>query len=427
MHKLSSLNQILKKSKKFIAMQIIISSIVLVSFFSTIIIIKNPDDYLPDKISLPDRKGTIFGYTFLEWETLMANETNAAKYMDLAARSLNCCYVHCQWEIVGLSNNSLNLNYLGNLSLYIKGLAARGLKVQIYTWISSYSPSWMFNFVPELVDPNTGKCKTCWYGINPNSQNTTEIQHRNILKWSMLHYYDLLSQYFIDNELEENISGWNLDDETNIDPNSPDGKSYWNDFFKEITDLLHSKSDKWEVHAMWLSINTYEIAGIAGFDVNAFDAYCQDQELIQRITYSYQNSGVEKCSVVLSAMFLPNDIYALTKMRRLAWICWFMGVDEIGWYSFYYGDMEGESWTCAILHYNDPIPKGPERTKKTDAVEEIARDYYLLNKAWKKIEAVGRTTDFGKKLENKLIKSYYFAKASMFDKAMQILMEVINA
>lgn len=416
----------MKPLKKYIFIQIILITLVLSSFIFTLIYIENPSDYLPEKISMHDRKGTINGYTFLDWKLLMPNTILANEYMDLAAQSLNCCYVNCQWSKVGIDNDTLDLEYLDNLSLYIQGMGMRGVKSLIYTWISAYSPSWMFPYTPELVDPKTGKSKTCWYGINPNSADPNVIAHRNSLKWSMMHFYDQLTQYFIDKGLQNYIIGWNLDDETNIDPDSPDGESYWNDFFIEITELIHSKHADWEVQAMWLSLNTYHISGLANFDVNAFDAYCQDIELIHRITYSYQSSGREKASVVLSAMFLPDDTLSILKMQRLAWICWFMGVDSIGWYSFYYGSMEDDSWACAEIHYEDPIPKGPERTAKTETVEQIASDYFKLNHIWEKIESVGLTSEIGKVMEKKLLQAYAYAKSNRFTQARTILMELMN-
>jgi hypothetical protein len=412
--------------KKFVYVQIILVTLVLASFSLTLIFVKNPSDYLPDKISLSDRKGTINGYTFLDWKHLMPNELLAAEYMDLAAQSLNCCYVNCQWSKAGLTNDSLDIEYLDNLSLYIEGMAERGVKTIIYTWVSAYSPQWMFAFTPELEDLETGKAKTCWYGMDPNSEDPIVIQHRNSLKWSMLHFYEQLSQYFIDKELDENITGWNLDDETNIDPEATDGESYWNDFFTDITTLIHSKDADWEVQAMWLASNTYHIAGIADFDVNAFDAYCQDAEMVQRITYSYQISGCEKASVMLSAMYMPEDTISRLQMQRHAWVCWFMGVDSIGWYSFYYGSMEDDSWTCAELHYEDDPPTGPERTIKTDATEQIASDYYKLNQIWEKIESKGLASEAGRLMEKRLLKAYDYAKASMFNQARAILTELMQ-
>lgn len=416
-----------KRIKFVLMLQIIFISFTISTFFITLNVIEDPEDYLPDRISNPTRKGTINGYTFLDWENLMSNQSLAEEYMDLAARSLNCTYVHCQWSIVGLDNDTLNLDYLDNLTLWIKGMAERNVKTLIYTWVSAYSPDWMIEYTPELVNPETGKIRTCWYGIDPNTSNQTKLLHRNNLKNSMLRYYEMLIDYFIGEGVMNNITGFNLDDETNIDPDSPDGKSYWNDFFADITDYIHSRNANWEVHAMWLSRETYEIAGIAGFDINAFDAYTQDAEIVQRITYSYMYSGVEKASVVLSAMYLPEDMVSMIQAQRQAWICWFMGVDSIGWYSFYYGDMSGDSWTCAILHYTEEVPMGPERTAKTDAVEEIADDFYNLNRAWEKIESSGRSSDVGKLLEKRLLRAYYYAKASKFDRARTILSEVVNA
>ncbi|MBD3352010.1 MAG: hypothetical protein GF364_11040 [Candidatus Lokiarchaeota archaeon] len=412
--------------KRVAVIQIILISSTLAFFFTGISVIENPEDYRPEKIARSDRKGTIYGYAFLDWEILMPNSAVAEEYMDLAAKSLNCCYVHCKWSTVCPTNDTLNYNYLNNLSLFIEGMAERDVQVVIYAWVSAYSPEWMFEYTPELQDSVTGKAKTCWYGIDPNDPDPNVQEHRRYLKYSMLNYYDNLSQYFIDNGLMDNITGWNLDDETNIDPNSPDGQSYWNDFFTEITELLHAKHADWDVQAMFLHEETYKIAGIAGFDINAFDAYCQDMELIQRIKYSYEKSGVDRCSVLLSAMYLEDDTVSLIRMRRLAWISWFMGVDSVGWYSFYYGTQPDESWTCAIIHLDEDPLLGPDRTTKTDQTEAVARDFYILNSAWDQLESVGRTTSEGRSLEKKLLKSYKLAKASKLDQARDLIEEAFD-
>jgi hypothetical protein len=395
------------RKKKVIITQILLISITLSLFIGTIIKTENPKDYRPDKLAILDRKGTINGYTFLPWEEIMPNSSLANEYMDLAAKSLNCCYINTQWQYVGLDNDTLDLNYLGNLSLFIKGMAQRNVSVLIYTWVSSYSPKWMYYYTPELK----GKSE-CWFGIDPKSQNSTSIDHRNSLKWSMVRYYEMLCDYFINNSLADNIIGFNLDDETN-------GQN-WNDFFKVITDVIHSKKVSWDVQAMWYTLDTYKIAGEVGFDVNGLDSYTQDLELIQRIEYSYQNSGVEKVSVILSAMFEHDVQQDMDRLRRLFWISWFMGADQIGYYSYYYGDPK---WSCAIVGYDEKL--GPITTDKTRNTFEIAKDISLLNQAYDKLNLT-TNIELYSNMEVKLLKAYSLAKASQFNKARDLIYEVLN-
>jgi hypothetical protein len=407
-------------SKKIIASQLILIIFVSTLFIVTVIKTENPKDYRPDKLSLPDRKGTITGYTFLDWEVLMANSSLAEEYMDLAALSLNTTYVHCQWSVVGKAGNgTLDLNYLGNLTLFIQGLANRSMNVLIYTWVSAYTPNWMFTHVPE-VDSGYGESKTNWYGIDPATTDSSLQTQRIILKNSILHYYDLLTQYFIDKGLADHIIGFNLDDEMNIDPNSPNEECYWLDFYQEITALIHNKKDQWEVQAMMYNTNTYKLGGPAGFDVNSIDVFTQDLELIERIEYSYNVSGVEKISIILDAMFHHESQTDLDKLHRHAWIAWFMGCDQIGYYSFYYGY---PFWSCAIVRFQDGL--GPQLTVKTQLTFTIAQEISLLNQAYKKIQSTSNALTKGN-LEEKLLNAYNHARANEFSQARILLEEVVQ-
>jgi len=377
------------------------------SYFITIATIQTPPDYLPDRIARSDRKGAMFGYVFLPWETLMANLSVANQYMDLVAECLDFCIVHCQWSVCGKSNDTLNLNYLENLSLFIAGLYTRGVQVVIHVWTSSYSPAWLYPFVPELI----GKGDR-WQGIDPATTNATLLQHRQVLKWSIVHYQQLLCQYFIGKGLGNAILGYCLDDE----PQS----EYWMDFFHDLTVAIHVVNSSWETMAMINRVDKYHMTGDAEMDVNGMDPYDQDGTFIDKITYAYQVSGVNKLFVLIDAMGGQDDAVFHAKMRRQAWIAWFMGADAIGWYTFLYSN---DQWACALNRWSQQL--GPGITAKTIAANETASDVRLLNQAYKKIAASSNETARSA-WTAKLLEAYAQAKFNRFTKARALVQEVLS-
>jgi hypothetical protein len=393
--------------KKTTICSVVIIVIVVTAYFATITAINDSPDYRPDDLAREDRRGAMYGYVFLPWENLLASGV-AGEYMDLIEQCLDFAYVHAQWSVIGKDNNTLNTNYLGNLTQFIKGLSDRGVQVVIHIWVSSYSPKWMQSYTPELVGQ-----KDRWQGIDPKSTDNATIEHRNSLKWSMEHFMELLCQYFIDQGVKDDIIGFCLDDETQSD--------YWLDFFESISDVVHGFNASWETMAMFNRYDKYYMTGAAGMDVNAMDPYDQDERLIQKVNYAYQHSGVKKISVLLDAMGDHNDTVFHTKMRRQAWISWFLGADSIGWYTFLYGN---DKWACARNRWAEG--KGPIITAKTRATINAALDIRALNEAYGKIQTSNITAD---KTEwtNKLLKAYDYAKSNEFTKAEILVQEVLEA
>nr|MDO8109788.1 hypothetical protein [Candidatus Sigynarchaeota archaeon] len=394
------------RSRKIAFVQICLLASLVSSYFITIAAIQTPSDYLPDRLSRIGRRGDMYGYVFLSWDQLMANQTVADQYMDLVAQCLDFCYVHCQWNGVAKDNDTLDLDYLGNLSAFISGLGSRGVSVVIHVWVSSYTPSWMYPYVPEVVGQDDR-----WQGIDPATMNATALQHRQALKWSMIRYQQLLCQYFIGKGLGSNIKGFCLDDE----PQS----EYWLDLFQDLTDVIHGFNSSWETMAMFNRIDKYHMTGDAGMDVHAMDPYDQDGRFIEKITYAYQVSGVDKISVLIDAMGAHDDVVFHAKMRRQAWIAWFMGADSIGWYTFLYGNND---WACAISRYTDGL--GPGITAKTNATIETAIDVDLLNQAYAKISGTSNPVTRSV-LTSKLLAAYAHAKLNEFIEARALLEEVL--
>ncbi|MHA1792823.1 MAG: hypothetical protein ACTSVI_09280 [Promethearchaeota archaeon] len=395
------------KREKIALFQVVVIGIVVSSFFTTELIITQPTDFLPDKIAREDRKGKMFGYVFVSWDKFMSSGVQD-EYMDLIAESLDFCYVHAQWSVVGKDNDTLDLNYLGNLTSFIRGVGSRGVQVIIHVWVSSYSPSWMNSYTPELIGQ-----KDRWMGIDPNTTNSTALMHRNALKWSMVHYIDLLCDYFESENLTSNILGFCLDDETQSE--------YWLDFFADITKKIHAHNSSWETMAMFNRPDKYHMTGDAGMDVNAMDPYDQDVALVEKITRAYSVSGVQKLSVLLDAMYDHDNLFKHDKMRRQAWIAWFMGADSIGWYTFMYGD---DQWACVLNGWKEG--QSPTLTHKTSTVIEAAKDIHYLNAAYEKIKSISSSVE-QQQLMSRLQEAYRAAKMNNFDLARIKVLEVINA
>jgi len=398
-------------AKKIGAINIIIVGFVLSSFFGAIAVVGNPSDILLDRIESRHAEfggADMYGYTFIDWETLMSLDPSIQDaYINTVTDALDFAFVHTQWNAVGnLDNETLDDYYLGNLTDYINALAVKGVQVVIHTWVSSYSPNWIKPLVPELYGQ-----KDRWQGIDPETTNTTLLEHRNILKDSMVYYHKRLCDYFVANSLIDNIRGWCLDDETQSEN--------WNDFFESITDVLLSYNASWKIGAMFNRYDKYHITGDAGMTCNYMDPYDQDPTFIQKITYAYQNSGVNNISVLISAMDPHDNIVFQQKMRRQAWIAWFMGAESIGCYTYLYGTDE---WACVKGNGG----AGPIITGKTLAAIESKIDIHKLNDAYAKIYGESDAS-VKQNLLNTLLRAYAEAKINHFDIARSLVQEVLAA
>jgi hypothetical protein len=122
---------------------------------------------------------------------------------------------------------------------------------------------------------------------------------------------------------------------------------------------------------------------------------------------------------MISAMNDHNDITFQQKMRRQAWIAWFMGVESIGWYTYLYGT---DDWACVRWNSGN----GPIITGKTLAAIESKIDVDKLNSAYAKI--YGESDEVVKQnLLNTLLRAYSEAKINHFDIARSLVQEVLAA
>ncbi|MHA1731425.1 MAG: hypothetical protein ACTSU5_05755 [Promethearchaeota archaeon] len=399
-------------------------ALVLVAFFGTIWLTQDPQDYLPERISRPTRRGVTTGYTFLDWKALM-NSGVADSYVDLIARGLDVALVHAQWSVICRNSSAVpepqrssvdyfnstlvDQDYLGNLSAFIRALGLRGVQVVVHVWVSSYTPDWMYPFTPELVGQ-----KDRWPGIDPNTTDPEARQHRDALKYSMVRFQQMLCQYFVDQGLGDDIFGFCLDDETTT--------SNWTDFFSALTTTIRSFNSSWETMAMFNRHEAYQYTADSGMTMNGMDVYNHDADFVQHLTYAYEHAGTDKLFVIIDAMNEHDAKPENDKLRREAWIAWFMGADAIGWYSFLSGR---EEWSCAKIQYQDGLPPG--ETSKTKAALAACEDVHDLNAAWDKVTSVGRDSPEGRRLETSLLRAYAEAKASNFEGARDLLEGVLRA
>ena len=394
--------------KKIVMSQMILIVMVLGLFIGAVAFIKNPEDYSLERMeSRFQRSGgaSMYGYTFVDWETLLQSSAKD-EYINYVVQGLDFAFVQAQWSVVcNVDNDTLNEDYLGNLTLYIKELADEGVQVVIHTWVSSYSPNWIKPLVPELYGQGDR-----WQGIDPNTENETALEHRQILKDSMVHYHDILADYFINEGVGDSIRGFCLDDETQSE--------HWVDYFEEVTDVLLSYNASWRIGSMFNRHDKYHMTGETGMTCNYLDPYDHDQKFVQKIDYAFDVSGVNNISVLIDAMGSHDNTAFHNKMRRQAWIAWFMGVDSIGWYTYLYGT---DDW--AALKWNSG--NGPIITDKTYAALNATIDVHNLNDAYAKISTESDESIKSQML-NRLFNAYDEVKKNNFDQAREIVVEVIN-
>lgn len=396
------------KVKKVLIVQsiIIISSLGL--FFGTMAWYPMGEEYDWDRIERRQEVlggASMYGYTFQDYDVFM-HSTAKDDYLQYVYDGLDFAFVKAQWSVLGIDNDTLNTEFLDNLTLYVNELAANGLQVVIHTWVSSYSPEWLYPLVPELV----GKSAR-WMGMDPDSTNETLLEHRRILKNSMIRFHEMLCDYFVNEGIDQHIRGFCLDDETQSD--------YWTDFFSEITDLLLTYNSSWRIGAMFNRYDKYKMTGDTGMTCNYMDPYNQDPEFIRKIQYAYDISGVDNISVLIDAMGGHDDVAFHKKMRREAWISWFMGVDSIGWYTFIY---PSDEW--AVLKWNGG--QTPIETDKTRAAIAAKVDIDTLDSAYQKIYNIPNEEQ-KESWKTTLLEAYHLARINRFNDARNLVQEVIDA
>lgn len=396
------------KIRKTIVIQLIIVVVSVGFFFGTMAWYPMGEEYSWDKIETRHEElggAAVYGYTFQDYENFMHSPVKD-DYLTYIYDGLDVAFVKAQWCYLGLDNDTLDTESLDNLTLYVNDLAAHGLQVVIHTWVSSYSPNWLYPQVPELV----GKSDR-WMGIDPDTDNATLQQQRKILKNSNVKYHQMLCDYFVSKGIDQHIRGFCLDDETQSE--------YWGDFFEEITDLLLTYNRSWRIGAMFNRYDKYKMTGDYGMTCNYMDPYNQDPEFIRKIQYAYQESGVDNISVLIDAMGGHEDESFHKKMRREAWISWFMGVHSIGWYTYIY---PSDEW--AVVKWNNG--NGPIATDKTQTALDSKIDIDLLDSAYEKIY---ESTDSNEKSgwKSKLLEAYNLARKNKFDQARGLIQEVVDA
>jgi len=341
-------------------------------------------------------------YTYLYYYDEILGDPNKDKWLDDIADSFDFVYLLVVWRDAHKTNDSLNMDYLYNITEIGKELNKRGCELVIHTWISSYHPSWLVPHCPPLNGTSVR-----WQGLPETDPYYWTLTYTN------LQYIRLVAEHFQSQNLT--IQGFCLDDETQSDN--------WGQHMRLAKDLLHSINSSWYVTAMFCTSQLYHLA--KNLDFLSLDPYGPDEDVASRIKFSW-SLGFEKLSVLLNGMGADNSTNGL-RMRRQAWIAWFMGADSIGWWCYniyWHGIRAGEPNDWFFMPYSED---GPTYGPKGTAVKEFRQDNDLLNQIEAKRLQALNNQDLTKAnhYRTMLDKAYDLALNDDFDGARKILNEVL--
>jgi len=341
-------------------------------------------------------------YTYLYYYDEILGDPNCNAWLDDIAAKFDYVYIIAPWGTYFKSNTTLDEVGLTNVTRIMKALGDRGCNVVVHTWYSSYHPKWLEFDVPELIGTEVR-----WAGMSIDNP------HYDTLMFTNLQYLKLLTGYFLGQSVS-NIIGFCLDDETSSDN--------WMKVCMESTKFLHSVNSNWNITSMFSNERRYHMAGV--MDYLALDPYDDDIGVMEKIRYGH-SLGVGKLSVLLNGMDNDTEENGL-RMRRQAWIAWFMGADSIGWwcYNIYWHGFRGgvpNNWFFMPYHTN-----GPQITNKSQAITDFNSDIILLraleSKRLASIES--GNSILTQQIETGLQTAYSYAKSNDFTTAVQKLQEV---
>jgi 6-pyruvoyl-tetrahydropterin synthase len=341
-------------------------------------------------------------YTYLYNYDQILGDPNKDKWLDDIADSFDFVYLLVVWRNAHKTNDTLNMDYMYNITEIAKELSNRGCEIVIHTWISSYHPSWLVQYVPELSGTSVR-----WQGLPEDHPNYWTLTYTN------LNYQRLVAEHFQSHNIT--VQGFCLDDETLSDN--------WGKHMRLARDLLHSINSSWYVTVMFSSDKQYHLA--RNLDFLSIDPYGVDEDVAHRIRYS-RSLGFEKISVLLSGMGEENEFNG-RKFRRHAWMAWFMGAYSIGWWCYniyWHGTRAGEPNDWFFMPYS---PNGPTPGPKGLSIREFRTDNNLLNQIEAKRLKALQDQDLAKAehYRTMLDKAYKLALVDNFDDARGILKEVL--
>jgi hypothetical protein len=341
-------------------------------------------------------------YTYLYYYDEILGDPNKDKWLDDIADSFDFVYLLVPWASVHKSNDSLDLTFLHNITIIGRELNNRGCDLVIHVWISSYHPSWLIQFVPELNNTNPR-----WVGLPETHQNYWTLLYTN------LQYIKLVANYFQSQNLS--ILGFCLDDETQSEN--------WAQHMRMARDMLHEINSSWWVTVMFATSQLYHLA--KNLDFLSLDPYDVDEGVAAKIKYAW-SLGFSKLSVLLNGMDEDTEESG-NRMRRQAWIAWFMGADSIGWWCYniyWHGYRGGQPNNWFFMKYS---PDGPQYGPKGYAVKLFNQDNDLLNHIEAKRLQALNNQDLQKAnyYRTQLDRAFKYALQNDFTRANATLMEVI--
>jgi hypothetical protein len=344
-------------------------------------------------------------YTYLYYYDEILGDPNKEIWLADIAGTFDYVYIIAQWELYFPNNNTFNASRFENVTKIIRELGVRGCQSVIHTWYSSYHPTWLEEYVPELKGTQVR-----WKGMDPSNP------HYDILMYSNLQYLTLLTSHLKNEYLSDYIIGFCLDDETSSDN--------WLKVCQESTKHIHTINANWTVTSMFNNEDRYHMA--KNMDYLATDIYDYDAGVVSKMNYAYR-IGLDKISLLLNGM--DNDTVEIgNRMRRQGWIAWFMGADTIGWwcYNIYWRGYRGgipNNWFFMPYNVNGPIDGN-----KSQAIKDFRGDMDLLKqveaKRWAAINANNRP--LADQIQDIANDAYELAKVNEFAEAKLKLQEAIN-
>ena len=124
-------------------------------------------------------------YTYLYNYDQILGDPNKDLWLDDIANTFDFVYLLVVWRNAHKTNDTLNMDYMYNITEIAKELSNRGCEIVIHTWISSYHPSWLVQYVPELSGTSVR-----WQGLPEDHPNYWTLTYTN------LNYQRLVAEHF---------------------------------------------------------------------------------------------------------------------------------------------------------------------------------------------------------------------------------------
>jgi len=283
-------------------------------------------------------------------------------------------------------------NLLGNLS-------AHGIDAIIHLYSTHGLPSWVEENSTETYVKNGYRIQ-----VPPNDWTY----------WNYMEQYCKITANFLNGT--SNIYGYCLADEPNT--------NMYVDLYGNMSLWLKSVNPELQITIMLNRVTAYE-AYEPVCDFFAIDPYQSDIDFAN--TLKSAREATDKKIIVLQSGMGSDDGVSALRMRREAWIAWFMGADQIWFWSYniyWEGFRGGEPNDWHVVRW-DPNDNRVLRTSKADAAVEIKRDIELLSEIDGYLFQSDADSDIKAELIESQMEAYYWALQNNFERARLQLIEAV--